>query len=85
MLVLCVLILLSLEDDPAIISEAYGIKPAPGELLYLSMPLCVLFSNTRRVGTVTSELLHRSHQSLSSGLHPFGCLSQCTFECLELR
>lgn len=33
MLVLCVLILLSLEDDPTIISEASSVKPAPAELL----------------------------------------------------
>lgn len=48
--------------------------------VYLSMPLCLLFSNTRHVDTITSELLHRCHQSLSSGIHPFSCLSQCMFE-----
>lgn len=41
MLVLCVLILLSSEDDPTIISEAYSVKPAPGELLFICVCVCV--------------------------------------------
>lgn len=49
MLVLCVLILLSLEDDLTIISEVYSVKPAPGELLCVYICVCLLFSNIRRV------------------------------------
>lgn len=41
MLVLCVLILLSLEDDPTIISEAYSVKPTPGELMCIYIRVCV--------------------------------------------
>lgn len=44
MLVLCVLILLSLEDDPTIISEASSVKPAPGELLCIYIYLYVFVS-----------------------------------------
>lgn len=41
MLVLCVLIQLSLGDDPTIICEAGSVKPAPGELLGMCIHVCV--------------------------------------------
>lgn len=88
MLVLCVLILLSLEDDPTIISEASSVKPAPAELLcvyvcvyiYICTCLCLLFLNIRHVDPVTSELMHCSPQSLSLGVCPSDWSSQQTFD-----
>lgn len=77
MLVLCVLILLSLEDDLTIISEVYSVKPAPGEMLCVYICVCRLFSNIRHVDPVTSELMHCSHQSLSLGVCPFGWPRWC--------